>query len=207
MKTCALPLRCSALVALVLLGGCATQTATEAMAEPDGTTDQVTSELGAFDPCSGEWQLPTAERYRGLVSADPAFLAFEDRLQAGGARWIGNRGLPPAPYRAIVRVDHFLDFTKKDPHSALWYLAAIPVGATDARRAVRDFARVPPVSSRELGYCLVGGGFLPNHGSGPGSAQVKQIIVEYDPRCVCVATAWTVPVWVDRPTYDSTPSY
>ena len=120
---------------------------------------------------------------------------------SGGARWIGSFELPK-PYRAIVRVDHYLAGTKKDPRSGLWYLAAIPVSSASALAAVNEFATVTPVNSRALGYCLVGGGFLPNDGSGPGNAQVKQVIVEYDPRCVCYeAPTATASVWVNRTTY------
>jgi hypothetical protein len=194
------------LTAFALLAGCTTATTDEPGAPTEEPTAQAASALGAFDPCSSEWQLPTWDRQRDLLSPDPAFVAFEDRLEAGGARWIGSHDLPK-PYRAIVLVDTYLDGTKKDPRSALWYLASLPVGAKDARNAVREFHAIEPVRSRELGYCLADGTFLPNHGWGPGNVAVKQVIVQYDPRCVCVAESVRISTWVDRPNYEETPAY
>ena len=126
-------------------------------------------------------------------------------LEAGGARWIGNFDLPK-PHRAIVRVDTYLTGTKKNPRKGLWFLAAIPVESLDARRAISDFADRAPVNARTLGYCLSSGAFVPETGAGPGNALVKQIIVEYDPRCVCVSATVTVQRWVDRVTYEETPT-
>jgi hypothetical protein len=191
-------------VLVLLLGGCAAQTAPGEPADPpEGTVERTASALVAFDPCHPDWQLPTWARY-ALQEPDHNFVAFESRLEAGGALWIGNMVEVPKPWRAIVRVDHYLEGTKKDPHSGLWFLAAIPVGSADALAAVDFYAPLDPVHSRALGYCLAGGGFLPNKGSGPGNAAITHVIAEYDPRCVCVGATATMQVWVDRPTYEST---
>lgn len=187
---------------LAAIAGCAAP-AEDAADEPAKTSSGA---LSAFNPCNPDWQLPTSARW-ALDVRDPAFLAFEDRLAAGYARWIGSFELPK-PYRAIVRVDHYLDGTKSDPRSGLWYLAAIPVSSLDARRAVAEFHTVAPVNSRELGYCLADGSFVPNKGLGPGNLPVKQVIVEYDPRCVCFESSTAAAsVWVDYETYSGLPTY
>lgn len=192
----------SSVVLAMFLGAVGCASPTEESAEETASTE---APLVAFNPCHPDWQLPTSAR-RILTVDDPAFLAFEDRLEAGGARWVGNFSLPK-PYRAIVRVDTYLDGTKKAPRSGLWYLAAIPVGAYGARSAVREFASVAPVNSRELGYCA-GTTFIPNKGSGPGNIPITHVIAEYDPRCVCRESATSsVSVWVDYSTYGSTPYY
>ena len=185
-------------------GGCATQTAPdEAFAEaPEAAIGQTASPLVAFNPCHPDWQLPTDAR-RYLDETDGEFLRFEDRLEAGGARWIGSFELAK-PFRAIVRVDHYLSGTKQSK-KGLWYLAAVPVGSTDAVAAIREFEDTFPVNSRALGYCLAGGGFMLNNGSGPGNAIVKQVIVEYDPRCVCTSSTALVNTWVSWATYEAIP--
>jgi len=205
MKTASYPLRGSVVLAL-LLSACAAQTSPEEAAAPPPDVDigQSASALVAFNPCASDWQLPTSARHF-LDEGDPNFLAFEDRLEAGGARWVGNFELPK-PYRAIVRVDTYLDGTKKNPRSGLWFLAAVPVGSTDAISAASEFASRAPVNSRTLGYCLADGTFLLNKGTGPGNVQVKQVIVEYDPRCVCVSATVTVQRWVNWGTYEETPT-
>ena len=110
---------------------------------PEVAIGQTSSALVAFNPCHPDWQLPTHAR-RDLDETNEAFLAFEDRLEEGGARWIGSYELPK-PHRAIVRVDHYLAGTKKAKRG-LWYLAAIPVTSTDAVRAITDFRDVVPVT-------------------------------------------------------------
>ncbi len=194
-------------VALAMfVGGCAIPTAPdeEPIETPEVAIGQTSSALVDFNPCHPDWQLPTHAR-RDLEVTDPAFLAFEDRLEAGKARWIGSYELPK-PHRAIVRVDHYLEGTKKAKRG-LWYLAAIPVGSTDAVRAVTDFRDVVPVNSRALGYCLASGAFMLNRGNGPGNVSVKQVIVEYDPRCVCASATALVNTWVNWATYETTPAF
>jgi hypothetical protein len=209
MTNASWPLRGSMVLAL-FLGGCAAQTAPDEPAAnadvasgADGPLGQSASALVAFDPCASDWQLPTSAR-RYLDEPNGAFIAFENRLEAGGARWIGSFSLPK-PHRAIVRVDHYLAGTKKDPRSGLWFLAAIPVSSRDALAAIRDFSDVSPVKSRELGYCLSDGRFMRNSGSGPGNAAVKQVIVEYDPRCVCADSVFSIQTWVSYPSYAAVP--
>lgn len=203
-------LRGSAVVAVVAvsLGGCAAQAGPEEPALERESIGTVSSPLVAFDPCHPDWQLPTSAR-RALTVEDPtgAFNAFEDRLEKGRARWIGNFELPK-PYRAVVRVDHYLAGTKKDPRSGLWFLASIPVESRDAVAAVDDFSRISPVLSRVLGYCDGAGHYRSNDGSGPPvDFPVKQVIVEYDPRCVCYEVPTTgVSTWVNWGTYGGIPS-
>lgn len=203
-------LRGSAVVAVVALGlgGCAVQASPDAAPEPEAEpVGTVSSALVAFDPCHSDWLLPTSAR-RALVVHDRTgnFEAFEDRLEKGGAHWIGNFSLPK-PYRAVIRVDHFLSGTKKDPRSGLWFLASIPVQSDDAVAAVADYEHVAPVNSRVLGYCDGVGEFRRNDGTGPGTFQYKYVIAEYDPRCVCyeVPTA-DVSTWVNWGTYVGIPS-
>jgi hypothetical protein len=202
MTNASCPLLGSVALALVL-GGCAAQAAPDE-APPDVALGQSAAALVAFNPCASDWQLPTSAR-RALDTTDSTFLEFEDALEAGGARWIGNFELPK-PYRAVVRVDTYLTGTKKNPRSGLWYLAAIPVGSAGALAAVNAFKDREPVHSRTLGYCLAGGTFILNNGTGPGNLPVKQIIVEYDPRCVCVSATVTVQRWVNWATYEETPT-
>jgi len=188
------------------LAGC-TADAAAPNEPPTDTLGSQSAALSAFDPCDPGWQLPTWARHY-LVNDDPTFRAFEDVLERDGARWIGSFSFEK-PYRAIVRVDTFREFTKVDPRSALWYLAAVPVEAKDARRAITDFADLPPVSSRLLGVCTADKKFVRYNGAAlPPNIAVKQLIVEYDPRCTCRETAHVqLQTWVVDHTYESTPTY
>lgn len=187
------------------LSGCTADTAPEEpLADAVGSSSAA---LGAFDPCDPAWQLPTSARHF-LYSDDPTFLAFEDRLENGGARWIGSFTFEK-PFRAIVRVDTFREFTKVDPKSALWYLAAIPAEAKDARQAIADFANLPPVSSRLLGVCTTKKQFVRYNGAAlPPNTAVTQLIVEYDPRCTCRETAhFGLDTWLVDHAYEAMPTY
>jgi hypothetical protein len=182
-----------------LVAGCASSGTGSTTEE----TAEVEAPLAAFNPCSASWQLPTYARH-ALVATDGSFKAFEDRLEAGGAKWVGSYALPK-PWRAIVRVDHFREYTKKDPHSALWYMAAIPVSSRDAIGAIYDYASVYPVYSRVFGYCMSDGSFVPNK-TGQAPPGIKSVIAEYDPRCVCYEspTAET-QTWVSDSMYYGLP--
>jgi hypothetical protein len=189
---------------VAVLVGCAVP-ATETPAPEPERPATTTSALTAFNPCSVDWQLSMSYRW-ALGATDPNFNAFEDQLQEGDSVLVGALRLPK-PYRAIVHVDVFREGTKTDPHSALWYLAVIPAQSTSARDAVSAYASVDPVDSRELGYCLPDGSFLPNNGDGPGNTKIKSVVTMYDPRCVCVIADGTIQIWTSGSYYDTTPSY
>lgn len=195
----------AALVLTLSSVGCAAEPTSEG-ASPLEVVGTTTAALAAFDPCNPDWQLPTWARHY-LYSSDPTFVAFEDRLEEGGALWIGNGALGK-PYRAIVRIDTFREFTKVDPHKALWYLAAIPASSKDARNAIDDFANVPPVSSRLLGACVDQKTFVRFDGNAlPPNANITHYIVEYDPRCTCRETSHVnTETWVVSPVYEAMPT-
>jgi hypothetical protein len=170
---------------------------------PIGTTS---SAIAPFNPCHPEWQLPTWARGY-YTNDDPVFQEFENILEEGGARWIGSFGLPD-PFRAIVRVDTFRNDKKTDPHKALWFLAAIPAGSYRAIDAIKEFANLPPVSSRLLGFCSTDQVFYPDAGTGTSPPiAISQYIVEYDPRCTCSEShTASMAVWVSPGTYSSMPT-
>jgi hypothetical protein len=195
-----------------LVLGCAVEV-TEPAADDSATGDEseaaATSDaLATFDPCHPDWQLPTSARHLYRSDSD-VFKRFEDILQAGGARWIGSFGLA-APHRAITRVDTFLEGTKTNPRSALWFLAAIPVGSTSALNAVSEFARVEPVLSRVLGYCTNTRVFVRHTGRPltlPPQTFIAQVVAEYDPRCTCSPGVTSqLSTWVTSSLYTSSPS-
>ncbi|MBS2017731.1 MAG: hypothetical protein JST00_32940 [Deltaproteobacteria bacterium] len=179
-------LRFAALAPLFAVAACSAAPVDPAPTETARTARQ-TAALVAFDPCHPDWQLPTSARHF-LDEKNPDFVRFEDILEAEGANWIGSFKLEK-PYRAIVRVDHFLVGAKDPPHSALWYLAAVPAESYEARDAVAHFNKIAPVNSRILGFCAVDGTFLLNDGDvGPADTPIAQLVVEYDPRCICRLT-------------------
>lgn len=175
--------------------------------EPTGATHQA---LTAFDPCSPDWQLPASDRY-ALVLDDPNptdvanFTTFEDRLAEGNATFVGSHGLPK-PWRAIVHIDTYKVNTKTWPRSALWFLANVPPSSYDALQAIDDDREVLPVTSRRLGWCT-DKGFVTDNGSGKPQDKILSVIVEYDPRCVCMGTENSaMSVWVSESQYSTEPT-